>query len=72
MDSKHPLNPSLQDARGTYYLTDVTHGMAKLALPAKASLDTPKQIALGRQTIADNSSVACLTSVLKTIAYAGH
>ena len=58
MDSKYPLNPFLQGCRGTHYLTDVTHGMAKLALPVKASLDTPIQIAVGLQPIADNSSAA--------------
>ncbi len=34
-------------------MADVTHGVAKLALPVKASLDTPKQIAVGLQSFAD-------------------
>jgi len=40
-------------------MADVTHGVAKLALPVKASLDTLKQIAAGRQPIADNGIVVC-------------
>ena len=40
------------------YLTDVTHGVAKLALPAKASLGTPKLITVGRQSFADGSTGA--------------
>ena len=41
------------------WVTDVTHGVAKLALPVKSSLDTPKQIAVGWKPIADNSAVVC-------------
>ena len=37
---------------------DVTHGVAKLALPAKASLGTPKLITVGRQSFADGSTGA--------------
>jgi len=44
----------------TYLLPDVTHGVAKLALPVKASLDTPYQIAVGRQPIADNKTAVCV------------
>ncbi|PZN82424.1 MAG: hypothetical protein DM484_06400 [Candidatus Methylumidiphilus alinenensis] len=53
------LMVNIIDSQKDSYLTDVRHGVAKLALPAKASLDTPKQIAIGRQPIADNSTVVC-------------
>ncbi len=40
------------------FLTDVTHGVAKPALPVKAGLDTPKRNASGQQSFADNSAGA--------------
>jgi hypothetical protein len=50
--TKEPINEaSIRFIRYLRFdvLTDVTHGAAKLALHVKASLDTPKQIAEGRQ-----------------------
>ena len=40
--------------------TDVAHGVAKQALPVKASLDTPKRIAVGRQSFADTAHLPVL------------